>query len=140
MQWGANMVSIYLHKEKEMSPTQIMQLYQDAGWWPERNEKGIDQILNSSIAVGAWDGEQLVGFCRAISDGVYRAYIEDVVVLQSHRNQGIGKLLMNRLQKELKEIDIVSLFCSADLENYYQQFRYKATKQIVMHQKNGDFK
>ena len=45
-------------------------------------------MLKNSIAIGVEENE-LVGFARVVSDGIFRAYIEDVVVHESVRNKGI---------------------------------------------------
>ena len=48
-------------------------------------------MLKNSIAIGVWEENELVGFARVVSDGVFRAYIEDVVVHESVRNKGIER-------------------------------------------------
>src|SRR3954453_829466 len=45
----------------------------------------------------AWDGEQLVGMARLLSDGVCNAYLVDVWTASSHRRQGVGSALVRRL-------------------------------------------
>ncbi|MCG7385622.1 GNAT family N-acetyltransferase [Paenibacillus sp. ACRRY] len=129
------MVSVKLHTDKPISPSDLMSLYHDAGWWPYRDKDGILKLLSSGIALGAWEDDVLVGFSRAISDGVFRAYIEDVVVLSSYRNKGLGKLMIEWLLEELK-VDVISLFCSEDLAGFYEETGFKKTKQIVMHYKH----
>jgi GNAT superfamily N-acetyltransferase len=130
------MVTLKLHTEKPILQSELMGLYQEAGWWPNRDENGILQLLVSGVAVGAWKDDILIGFCRSISDGIYRAYVEDVVVLSTYRNKGIGELMVKRLLDELKDIDVISLFCTEDLDGFYELSRFKRTKQIVMHYKN----
>ena len=48
-------------------------------------------MLKNSIAIGVWEENELVGFARVVSDGVFRAYIEDVVVHENVRNKGIER-------------------------------------------------
>lgn len=127
------MVVIKPHTEKPIPPLQLMRLYQDVDWWPTRTKDGIRKLLAHGVAIGAWEDKQLVGFCRAVSDGVYRAYVEDVVVLGTHRGQGIGRQLMDKMMKELHGIEVVSLFCSAKLTEYYEDSGFQQTRQIVMH-------
>ncbi|WP_127539537.1 GNAT family N-acetyltransferase [Paenibacillus illinoisensis] len=128
------MINVKLYTEKPISPSELMHLYHDAGWWPDRDTNGIQKLLSfGGITVGAWEDDVLIGFCRSISDGVFRAYIEDVVVLSSYRNKGIGKLMIERLVIELKDIDVISLFCTEDLAGFYDGTGFKKTKQIVMH-------
>ncbi|HEY2492414.1 MAG TPA: GNAT family N-acetyltransferase [Paenibacillus sp.] len=130
------MVTVKLHTEKAILQSELRGLYEDASWWPNRDENGILKLLVSGVAVGAWEDDKLVGFCRSISDGIYRAYVEDVVVLSTYRNKGIGELMVKRLLDELKDIDVISLFCREDLEGFYELSGFKRTKQIVMHYKN----
>lgn len=130
------MITLKLHTEKPILQSDLMGLYQDAGWWTNRDENGILQLLVSGVAVGAWKDDILIGFCRSISDGIYRAYVEDVVVLSTYRNKGIGELMVKRILDELKDIDVISLFCTEDLEGFYELSGFKRTKQIVMHYKN----
>ncbi|MCQ4087049.1 GNAT family N-acetyltransferase [Saccharibacillus sp. JS10] len=127
------MIVVKLHTEKPIPPLQLMRLYENVDWWPNRTKDGIRKMLNNSIVVGAWEDKQLVGFCRAVSDGVYRAYIEDVAVLTTHRSQGIGKQLMDQMIKKLQGIEVVSLFCSPKLADYYRSSGFDSTKQTVMH-------
>lgn len=127
------MVVIKPHTEKPIPPLQLMRLYQDVDWWPTRTKDGIRKLLAHGVALGAWEDKQLVGFCRAVSDGVYRAYVEDVVVLETHRGQGIGRQLMDKMMKELSGIEVVSLFCSAKLTDYYEDSGFWPTRQVVMH-------
>lgn len=108
-------------------------LYNSVGWWPERDEEDISKMLENSIAIGVWKEKQLIGFARAVTDGVFRAYIEDVVVHNSVRNKGIGEKMMTILLHELAHIDIVSLFCEEKLIKFYGKQQFKATRQIVMH-------
>lgn len=127
------MMNIQLHSEQPIDIPQLIALYKDAGWWPERNETGIQHMLDHGITVGAWEGERLVGFCRALTDGTYRAYIEDVVVHSSFKHIGIGTAMVEKLLEALQDIDVVSLFCTEDLIPFYQAFDFKRTKQVVMH-------
>ena len=52
-------------------------------------------MLKNSKGIGVWEENELVGFARVVSDGVFRAYIEDVVVHESVRNKGIGENAYN---------------------------------------------
>ncbi|WP_315856395.1 GNAT family N-acetyltransferase [Synechococcus sp. J7-Johnson] len=47
--------------------------------------------------MGGSKHDQLVGFGRATSDGIFRAVLWDVVVSGSHRRKGIGRLMVRAL-------------------------------------------
>lgn len=83
------------------APTEsVVELYKAGGWWKE--DPAWRQVIPTMIERShcfmiARDGTQIVGMGRAISDGVSDAYIQDVVVLPSHRGMGIGAELVRRL-------------------------------------------
>ncbi|MBM7586032.1 putative GNAT family acetyltransferase [Bacillus pakistanensis] len=125
------------YSQKRMSAKDIIPLYKDVNWWPERKESDIEKMLQLGSSVGAWKDGRLVGFARAITDGKFRAYIEDVVVISSLQKTGIGKILVAKLLNELNHIDVISLFCSEELIPFYDQNHFKYSKsQFVMHRKN----
>jgi hypothetical protein len=47
-------------------PRAVKELFSNAGWWPEHSEEDIAKILNSSIAVGVWQRDCLVGFAKVV--------------------------------------------------------------------------
>ncbi|WP_145136455.1 GNAT family N-acetyltransferase [Paenibacillus sp. Y412MC10] len=126
-------ITVRTYQEKNIPAAQVKQLYDNLGWWPERTLADIESMLGSSIAVGAWDEDRLVGFVRAVSDGLFRAYIEDMGVHEDYRNRGLGREIIDRITAELNNIHVVSLFCESGLVDFYQQTGYKPTRQVVMH-------
>ena len=54
-------------------------------------------LRGSQAVVSAWQGQQLVGFGRASSDGVFRAVLWDVVVAGEHQGLGLGRRLVAEL-------------------------------------------
>lgn len=47
--------------------------------------------------ISAWDGDELVGLARAMSDGVSAAYVSSVMVDARWRRHGVGREIMRRL-------------------------------------------
>ncbi len=58
----------------------------------------LDRAFQGSFAVrSAWDGSQLLGIGRMISDGAMNSMIYDLVVDPSLQKAGIGKAIMSAL-------------------------------------------
>jgi GNAT superfamily N-acetyltransferase len=129
-------VDIRSFSEKQIQAWELMRLYRNAGWWEERGKQDIDSMLTREISVGAWKGNLLIGFARAITDGKYRGYVEDVVIHRDYHKSGIGKKVVSKLLQELSHIDVISLFCDKDLIPFYEKNNFKHSKsQYVMHRK-----
>lgn len=130
------MIEFFTYVEKPFQAKALMELYRDVNWWEERKEQDVNRVLKSGISVGAWNNNELIGFARAVSDGKFRAYIEDVVLHSEWRHSGIGKELVSKLLGELGHIDVISLFCGEHLIDFYKKNGFKPSRsQFVLHHK-----
>ena len=87
----------------------------------------VARSIEHSLCFGVYDGNGAqVGFARVISDFATYAYIADVFVLESHRGQGLGKLLMEGITQhpELQGLRRWSL-STLDAHGLYAQFGFK---------------
>lgn len=72
-------------------------LSEHAYWGRERSRADVEGQLDSAWrVVGGYDAAtgRLVGFARAVSDGVNYAYLADVYVLDGARGEGLGTALV----------------------------------------------
>jgi GNAT superfamily N-acetyltransferase len=80
----------------------IRQFLAGLGW--ERRVQDADRfhtlLDNSDRTVVAWDGGRVVGFARALCDGVSNGYLSMVAVAADRRGKGIGRELVRRLMGE----------------------------------------
>ena len=61
-------------------------------------------IDNANRTVGAWDGERMVGFARALCDEAFNGYVGTVCVHPDYQRQGIGTELVSQLIEDSPEI------------------------------------
>jgi len=84
---------------------QIAGLYRAQEWWQAGDDESPQLIprliAGSHCFVAALEGKDIVGIGRAISDGVSDAYIQDLTVRSDHRNQGIGRRILQTLLERL---------------------------------------
>jgi predicted N-acetyltransferase YhbS len=62
-------------------------------------ERMAKMLENANLIVTAWDGEELVGIARSLTDFAFCTYLSDLAVRLSHQRQGIGKELIRRTQE-----------------------------------------
>ena len=77
----------------------LQRLFQLSAFWAgeRRLEDWEVAIANSYPIISVWDHEELIGFARATSDGIYRAMVWDVVIHPDYRGQGLGRQLVQTL-------------------------------------------
>jgi ribosomal protein S18 acetylase RimI-like enzyme len=109
---------------------EIVALYKAAGWWQESPEARavIPAMIRGSLCfmVARSLSGRIIGMARVISDGYSDAYIQDVVVLESHRGQGIGKELVRRLTQfcESRKIAWIGLVAEPGTQGLYEALGY----------------
>lgn len=92
--------------------------------WPVRPspERHLEILRGSDHVVLARDGERVIGFVTAISDGVLSAFIALLEVLPEHQGKGVGTELVRRMLAELEDFYMVDLVCDPELEPFYRRF------------------
>lgn len=101
-------LSLAPHSHRPMSAAAVQALQQRVGHGCACDARDSLALLGSGPAIGAWVGEQLVGFARALSDGRTAAVIDLVLVDPGYRHQGVGAALRARLSTELAGIPIIT--------------------------------
>ena len=62
--------------ERPIKPDQLQGLFRQTRWAEDRSIEGIQTMLKgTAVVLGAWEEDRLVGFARAITDGIYRGLI-----------------------------------------------------------------
>ncbi len=80
----------------------------------------------SWYAVGAYEGDRLVGFGRLLSDGVLYAVIFDMIVRPERQRRGIGGRILRRLIERCDGAGIrdVLLFSARGVSGFYEAFGF----------------
>lgn len=79
---------------------------------------------HSDLVCFAWDGDQLVGIARALSDGVVESVIYDLCMFPEYQGQGLGKRMMEEMLQRL-DTDNVVLWSVPGKEGFYRKFGFR---------------
>jgi len=77
----------------------VRQFLVEVGWRQRvgSSERFCIMMQNSDLTAVAWDASRVVGFARALCDGVSNGYISMVAVAAERRGEGIGRQLVDFL-------------------------------------------
>lgn len=92
-------------------------------------EPGICQkaFQGSAAAAFAFVDGKMIGFARAISDGVRQAAIYDVALLPEYQGKGIGGMLIESIMQKLPGCNFI-LYSNLGKEAFYEKMGFRRLK------------
>lgn len=114
---------------------QLNELFQVAAFWAKDRsleDLGI-ALANSKPVISVWDGEKLIGFARATSDGVYRATIWDVIIHPDYRGAGLGRKLVESVlsHSQMNRVERVYLMTTHQ-QSFYERIGFECNSSTTM--------
>ena len=104
-------------------------------WAKSRTISDLKKCLaNSDVIISLWVGNEIVGFGRALTDGIYRGVLWDIVIDKNHQGKGFGTLIVNNLLSSKKIKNTKKLYLmTTNKKNFYSQFNFEeVTSQDLM--------
>ena len=102
-------------------------LEKNAFWAKNRTINDLKKCLaNSDVIISLWVDNEIVGFGRALTDGIYRGVLWDIVIDQNHQGKGFGTLIVNKLlsSKKIKNTKKIYLM-TTNKKLFYSQLNFK---------------
>lgn len=130
-----NQTQIQFSDRTDIDLHQLQQLFNLSAFWAQ--DRTIEDlsiaIANSDPVITVWDGERLIGFARATSDGVYRATIWDVVVHSEYRGIGIGSKLVEKVlnHPRMNRVERVYLMTTHQ-QRFYEKIGFERNSTTTM--------
>ncbi|MEN9246407.1 MAG: GNAT family N-acetyltransferase [Thermostichales cyanobacterium SRBZ-1_bins_19] len=115
-----------LDRQEVQIPALVQLFNRNAFWAQNRDPEQVAKALAfSHPVVSVWDGERMIGFGRATSDGVYRAVLWDIVIDRDYRQRGLGRKLVETLiaHPHVQGVERVYLFTTHQ-QGFYQRIGF----------------
>ena len=92
---------------------------------PTHDVARIEKMFaHANLVVTAWEGETLVGVCRALTDFSYCCYLSDLAVNKSHQGQGIGQQLIEQVKHKIGDQVALILLSASSAMSYYPRIGF----------------
>ena len=107
---------------------QLQKLFnQNAEWAQNRSIPDLMNCLSKSdVIISLWIDKKIVGFGRALSDGIFRSVLWDIVIDHNYQGKGYGKVIVNALleSKSIKKTKKIYLM-TTNKKDFYTQLNFE---------------
>jgi len=114
---------------KDVRPEAMLALFQTVDWASERSLESVGPALAGTyLLITGWHDGQCIGMVRVLSDGVYRALLEDVIVHPDYQGHGLGRMLLEATVSHPMVQDLEAVFLFTSKPGFYERFGFQSTE------------
>jgi ribosomal protein S18 acetylase RimI-like enzyme len=122
------MNALRYHIGNDLELDQVIALYRASTLGERRpvddREAMASMLQHANLVVTAWNGEQLVGIARTLTDFSYVGYLSDLAVHSDFQRTGIGRELIRRTREQMGPKARIVLLAAPAAIDYYPRIGF----------------
>jgi GNAT superfamily N-acetyltransferase len=107
----------------------VLEVYIDSGLGERRpvNDRIRmgEMLRQANLVITAWDGNEMIGIARSLTDWVYVTYLSDLAVKKKYQGLGIGRELIQRTRSACAPKAMLLLLAAPAAEKYYPHIGFE---------------
>ena len=128
MRWVRN--PKYVIKNAAVSPDYYNELREKSGIGNRKSKENSETAIENSLFITSiYDGDKLIAMARVVGDGAISLVVTDVMVDSEYQKNGLGRVLMNEINKYLDENydedSYIILLANTPYDKFYEKFNFK---------------
>ena len=118
----------FIVEERPISREEYLELRNSTDWIDVSGEVVEKALSNDLYSICVTHEGKTVGVARIIGDGAIYYYIQDLIVLPEYQKMGVGRLLMEHIEKYLQNKApkgaFIGLMAAENTTGFYENFGY----------------
>lgn len=120
----------YVIKNTAVSPDDYNELREKSGIGNKKSKENAKTAIENSLFITSiYDGDKLIAMARVVGDGAISLVVTDVMVDSEYQKNGLGRVLMNEINKYLDENfdedSYIILLANTPYDKFYEKFHFQ---------------
>ena len=122
------MHTIVYAQSRRITPEQLAHVFTRSGInRPVDDLPRLEKMLqHGSVLITAWDGANLIGVARALTDFSFCCYLSDLAVDRDYQKKGIGQALIAQVRSAIGNDTMLLLLAAPSAMSYYPKIGFDA--------------